>query len=383
VRILAAIRILSSLMRLLDRIRGAYMVPVLLCCLATGSVVEAQSARAGIELVRVARIGDSESDVQFGRVAAAAFATGDRLIVADGAFNTIASFDSSGRGVATAGREGRGPLEFSMLEWIGACGPNELVAFDLLARRFTVLGEDLTYRAAFSVTGAPSGLVCTPSGHVAYLEAAFDLEPTNAREWHARARLKMLRANATAPQVIDTVALGDLVQLNGAWMVHPGGRRSSLVPIGAGIGVASGGADPIAVYDTLGRRTTSVVVPRGSRELTAAEQRSVAEEFMSRIPTLAAREQMVQALLATRRESIAVGYRRALAAPDGSIWLQRSFRGGAQLEVEVITPSGQRIARLTLPGDGELLAVGRARVAVLRSTTDGADVVELFAIRGG
>lgn len=370
-------------MRLLDRLRGAFTVPVLLCCLAAGSVVEAQSARAGIELVRVARIGESVSDVQFGRVAAAAFATGDRLIVADGAFNTIASFDSSGRVVATAGREGRGPLEFSMLEWIGACGPNELVAFDLLARRFTVLGEDLTYRAAFSVTGAPSGLVCTPSGHVAYLEAAFDLEPTNAREWHARARLKMLRANATAPQVIDTVALGDLVQMNGAWMVHPGGRRSSLVPIGAGIGVASGGADPIAVYDTLGRRTTSVAVPRGSRELTAAEQRSVAEEFMSRIPTLAAREQMVRALLATRREPVAVGYRRALAAPDGTIWLQRSFRGGAQLEIEVITPAGQRIARLTLPGDGELLAVGRARVAVLRSTADGADVVELFAIRGG
>jgi hypothetical protein len=344
---------------------------------------EAQSAQSSLTLVRVATIGASDSDFLFGRVAAATFARGDRLVVADGAMNTISSFEPDGRSIASVGRDGRGPVEFSTLEWIGACGADELVAYDLMTRRFTVLGEDLTYRSAFQVLGAPTGLVCTASGHVAYLEAAFELEPANAREWYASARLSLLRTSAASPRVIVTVPLGDLVQVNGTWMVHPGGRRSTLVPIGAGIGVASGGADPITVYDTLGRRVASVSIPARSRELTASEQRSVAEEFMSRIPELAVREQMVRALLGTRREPVAVGHRRAVAQPDGTIWLQRSFRGGAHVELEIINAAGQHVALLKLPGDGELLAVGRSRVAILRSTSDGADVIELFAIRGG
>jgi hypothetical protein len=357
-------------------------VTVACCSLAAGSTARAQQKATAIELVRVATLGDSETEVRFGRVAAATFAAGDRLVIADGAFNSISSFDPNGRWIATVGRDGSGPLEFSALEWIGACGPNELIAFDLMTRRFTVLGPDLSYRSAFRVAGAPTGMTCTSTGHLAFLELAHDLEPTNAREWYSRARLRLMRSTETSPLFVDTVALGDLVKVNGAWMIHPGGRRTTLVSVRSGIGVAPGGANPIVVYDTLGRRISSIPVRVSARTMTDTEQQSVADEFMSRLPDLAARESMVRTLLGTRRDPVAVGYRRAVAGVNGVIWLQTSFRGGSRIEIELVDTTGQRIAALALSGDGELLAVGRSRVAILRSTPDGAHVIELFAVKG-
>ncbi len=317
----------------------------------------------------------------FGRVASASFTTRGRLVIADGALNRISLFDRDGRWMRSVGRDGSGPAEFTRLEWVGSCGEDATIAFDLMTRRFTVLDDDLKYLSAFRVPGAPTAIACSPDRVVWYLELARALEPPNQREWRGAASLFALSLSSGAPRVIDTVPLGDLVNLNGGWMSDPGGRRTTLAP-GAGFAaVATGDGQALAVYTADGRIGRRLTFPARPRSLTEAERRVAAEEFMARVPDHTMREAMVTNLLKAPHSPVEVHYRRVIADPHGLYWIQRSVRGAAELRVEVVDGTGRQLLATTIGADGELLAVGSDHLAVLRSTGEGADVVDLYRIR--
>lgn len=77
----------------------------------------------------------------------------DRIVVADMGSHRLAFYDLEGRFQRSAGRQGRGPGEFQYLTWVGALGPDSVIAWDAGLKRFTVLSAD--GRAARSM--APVG----------------------------------------------------------------------------------------------------------------------------------------------------------------------------------------------------------------------------------
>jgi hypothetical protein len=341
---------------------------------------DAQDLRQPLESELVFRIPGNDTDLgaELGRIAGATFVDRD-LYLADASFHRIQQYSAAGALVRSQGREGSGPGEFRMLEWIGACAPDRVLTYDLTARRFMVFDAALRHRQSFQVSGTPFALSCN-GGMIAYLTLKRDAAPVNAPHWFADAELYTMAIDGSGRERRSIVPAGDLVSLGGAWMQSPAGRQTSTIVDDDRVIVATGGSGGLRKIAL--RAVPEDTIPFASRPVTLGEDemRGMAEDFLGRIGAAAVVRSVAADLLAAPKPRVDVHYRRAIAGASGEIWVQRSFRGQRGFVVDVLGPSGQSQGLIMLDKSGDLLAVGSDRFALLVRAESGDHVVEVYRV---
>ncbi len=107
------------------------------------------------EVLRIGSAGGAHDS--FGRVADVAFDRRGRVYVADDLNHRVAVFGPDGRFIATVGREGSGPGEFTNPWRVRVDANDSLFVWDMGAARVSVFGPDLRYRRSFGTP--PSWIV--------------------------------------------------------------------------------------------------------------------------------------------------------------------------------------------------------------------------------
>ena len=97
----------------------------------------------------------------FDRVRTARFASGGRIVVADGGLQVVRVFDSEGRFLNQFGRPGEGPGEFGNLRDVWMASPDTVGVWDSKALRFTYFTLDGELTRTVTVR-PPSGLPASP-----------------------------------------------------------------------------------------------------------------------------------------------------------------------------------------------------------------------------
>ena len=126
----------------------------------TRNVVPMNGRGPRVLLREVLRIGSADgAHDSFGRVTDVAFDRRGRVYVADDLNHHVVVFGPDGRFIATVGREGSGPGEFTH-PWRVRVDANDTVfVWDMGAARMSVFGPDLRYRRSFATP--PSWIVNT------------------------------------------------------------------------------------------------------------------------------------------------------------------------------------------------------------------------------
>lgn len=149
----------------------------------------------------------------------------------------------------------------------------------------------------------------------------------------------------------------------------------------------------VSTGDSAGRaiRGTGGGAPRYFRpvnwpaiEPTEATRRAAALAFTSRVRDQAMAKSFTKMLLdSPNGRPVDVFYHRVLIDPLDAVWTQRSLPGEPEVRLEIESVDGKHLGSVTLPIDGDVLAVGRTRLVVLTDIDD-APAVLVYAIeRGG
>lgn len=109
------------------------------------------------------------ADLVIGRIAGAVQLTGGAVVVADDIEDKLHLFDASGRYVASAGRTGKGPGEFTGMRWVGECGVDSVFVHDQTQGRVSVFSSVGKYVRSFAPSNGNVVLMsCAPDGTTAF-----------------------------------------------------------------------------------------------------------------------------------------------------------------------------------------------------------------------
>jgi hypothetical protein len=362
------------------------LLPATLAILAS-SAVPAAAMQVTVKPDPVVRImaQDASGTEPLGRVAWVALDSHDRVLIADGALERIVAYDERGVPRASAGREGSGPGEYTMPEWIGVCLPSDSVAvYDLTAQRLSILDSQLEFVRTINVTGTPSQFACAADGYLWYLDMrrSGPMTAASSRAVAAVRRLDLHTGSTTT--VSEHQPLTDLVSLDGFPSIALHGRMTSLAVRGSNVIVATGDSMGRSIIPATGgaaRKLAQVTWP--AIEPTDATRSATAARFTSRMPDVAVANVMMKRMLAAPQPDIDVYYRRVLVDPMGMIWTQHSLPGEPVVRLAIESIDGKSLGNVTLRVNGDVLAVGRTRLAIL-SEIDDAPAVLVYAFeRGG
>lgn len=357
---------------------AALVIGVLVC---VPRALRAQSWNVGeapLYSVNGNHVGDGEI---VGRVAGAVFLQDGSLVIADGSRPRLWRYSASGAFEVAAGRDGSGPGEYSTIEWLGRCARDEIFVFDLLTRRFSVLDERLKFRRAFRLDGFPTALTCAPDGQLAFLDAVMAGAEAAGSTWRATARLLRSALPSGALDTLATVPLADMLRVGGSWFLDPGGRRTSLAIVRDGVVAADGSSDPIPILGSDGTVAARYALEPRSIRMSDSVRMHAAEEFLSRVGDDAIRASMLQRIMRVSGARVQVHYRRVFSDEKGLLWVQRSLRGSGSFLAEAVTRTGQVMARVALPVEGELLAVSTGRIAIAEFDSEGVTSIRVHVVR--
>jgi hypothetical protein len=370
--------------------RWILMMALSVACLGIAPVSNCEAQQVSVKQVPTLRITtlDAGGAEPLGRVAGVTLDSRDRVILADASVARIVAYDERGRPRLSSGREGSGPGEYSMIDWVGSCLPGDsIVVYDFMRKELSILDSRLAFIRKLQLTGRPSGFSCTTDGNLYFLDVDLRSAPTDRPSWRGDAALRHL--DLSRGSVTTTVAehqpVADLANLNGMWVTATHGRSTSLAAFGEQVMVSTG--------DSAGRaiRGTGGGAPRYFRpvnwpaiEPTEATRRAAALAFTSRVRDQAMAKSFTKMLLdSPNGRPVDVFYHRVLIDPLDAVWTQRSLPGEPEVRLEIESVDGKHLGSVTLPIDGDVLAVGRTRLVVLTDIDD-APAVLVYAIeRGG
>lgn len=348
--------------------------PVLLAlctACATDPAPEA-SAAPEYELVEVRSVGGGMDDGPdaFGRIGGVDFVDGDRLVVLDAANHELRLFDSTGRFLSHAGREGAGPGEIRQpngvrvapdgLIWIRDSGNSRYV-------RFRVDGDSLRQAGEFLLGEGGGGYAVAPSfdGAGRLIHVGLTSDSTGAATLgrftfgeDGRTPLAKIFVREPTPDSIGQHAVTGAggvtwfyyAPLAPAFLLAhaPGGewaRTVSSVPA-------------VEWYDASGsllRRLT--LTPE--RVALSASERALADSAMIHDRQRAGQE--LPFSVPGQKQPLRTMYFDAA----GRLWVEHSVADGAPRLAEIFDTAGERVGRVRWPGEISLVtgAVGRDLIA--------------------
>lgn len=189
-------------------------------------VAPVRGQQARLVLTEVLRIGSAfGGNDEFGRIADVKFGRGGRIYVVDDLKHQVSVFDSTGRFIRRAGKQGSGPGEFQQPWDIAIDSRDSVFVWDWRQARFSVLSPDLRFVRSF---GAPdrwliNGFEVLPDGTL--LIAAYS--PNAQGTIHQLSRTgRVMRSfgprpnRGTVPDMAVRSVLGGFVDLSGSTLAY-------------------------------------------------------------------------------------------------------------------------------------------------------------------
>lgn len=330
--------------------------------------------------------------VNFGYAAGGIRLADGGLLIADRAENSIRVFDASGRLVRSMGRTGDGPDEFRSMMWVGRCGGDSLMIWDLGKRRATMVGATTSSMRQFTVpmgdtAQPPFKFSCSSRGTMVYQSTP---RPLRGARPNADNPFIMSVANAVYVVGPDGAVLRRLGDLPGGEVVpmtspsggrgaapRPLGRASHVAAIGDAVAISSADSAFVSFVDATGKSTRHDV-PVTLRAPTQAEFDAAIEALASMSPA-ANRQEAISQLAAIPMPARLPPISALYSDTEGLLWVQTTPPGGRALDFLVLQREGRLVARVRVPRGLTLFDIGRDYV--VGSYTDSADEMHVAVFR--
>lgn len=334
----------------------------------------------------------------FGDVAGAVRLSSGVIVVADRPSGELRFFDPEGRLLRRRGDRGEGPREFINIIAMDRCRGDSLVVLDARRRYLPVWSPDGTFARTLDLTGLPSDgfeppsperFACNDRG--ALVLVGHDLpSPSSLEEGPLRRDLPvvLMRADGSARK------LGDFRGDERYVHPRPGGRSGSVGPrpfgkrLAVALGdslayVGTGDAFEIAVFSLEGERVGTVADTASRVELTPETVDAYLDAAARRAGDPGERRELREYYTGFEHPDRAPAHRDLLVGEEGHLWVEEYPRPGEPPRWRVYTPSGERVAVVTLPRRFDLTAAGTDHV--LGVWTDELDVehVRLYGVLRG
>lgn len=314
---------------------------------------------------------------QLDKVRGAVRLSDGRIVVANGGSKELRFFDAGGKHLASAGREGGGPGEFSTLSWIGRGQGDSVLAWDFRSRRLSVF----TARGEFARSVTPEGLellVPTPVGTFAdgsfVTPGGLDFSSGERKEGEYRDSTVYLRFAAGGKQLGRLGPFGATENFRS--QSGPGasltsnvvfGRRTMLTLAGDRLYAGENGRYEIREYTPEGALRAVV---RREHEPVAVNEEDVRRHFeeedresdLSGFPP-AARAQLLkmkeeQRAKLPHRNSLPA-YADVEADEAGNLWVEEYRKpGDGQPRWSVFDPEGRWLGTVSTPAGLDIYQIG-------------------------
>jgi hypothetical protein len=330
-------------------------------------------------------IGEAESrpDDQLEHVAGALIVSDSLVVVADGGARQIRYFSLRGTHLRTVGRQGNGPGEFRLIEWMGA-RRDTVVVWDPFGSRITVLGPGGTVARIVSVSAAAGksyrGIGLLGDGSLLLREP----DDREVPDGESAATARYQRVSTSDGARLDRIgpyALGErFTKFEGRnwvseWVIF--GKRGIITTAPQGIFTGTSDRFEMTLLGNDGHVVRAIGRPHHPRPASKAdveaalEQRRSGSDLQSVSPTMAQIERELFTRL-PHRDTLPA-FTRALVDGGGNLWMEE-FRIDPDAEGtwSVFDPGGRWLGQVQTPAGVKVMSI--ARDAMVGVTTDEDDV---------
>jgi hypothetical protein len=331
-----------------------------------------------------------------------------RIVVADGASNTLRAFGPDGRYLWSSGRKGQGPGDFVRLARLARYRGDSLLAFDFTVGRrvFSVIGPTGRFARSWhpqnpdASPGSLRFIGAWEDGTVAMSVAPMARPSSPPRVIRLPAQLLRYDADGGGVQAIGTFP-GTEYYEGEVFAVRPlpWARISYLATFGTGTVVGTNDTYEVRLLSPTGAVQTIIRRSVSLRRITPSEQDAERERLRTarraeRATGLRGLPDSVLALFSADEERMFSevpfpptypAYETVLAAQDGHLWVREFSAGGdadtARQRWTVFRPDGRMLGEVLLPGRFTLYEANFERVLGVQMDAMGVNFVRAFPIR--
>lgn len=337
-------------------------------------------ARWIVDVRPLLTIGDSEAaggGTPFGVVSGATRRPDSSLVVSDGTAPALRFFDAQGRSTKTVGRSGSGPGEFRVISWLGRCGGDSLVTYDLFQRRFSIFDSAGRFVRQFAASGDAGAAACAPDGRIAVVGGAGTTQGADRR---VRARVSLLAPSGEALLTIPDVPFYEMASAGGVPLPDPLGPVTTVALTRDRLFVGTGADLAIDVYDRAGAKQARYLLPGTARRPTDAHRAAGVSEFVRFTTDATMRRAMESQLARVPSRTDLPPYSAIFTDVQGLLWVHRSVPGDSTSRFIVLAPEGRAIAEVELPVFTRVFEIGQDYILGGRESVDGEPQVVMWRL---
>lgn len=340
---------------------------------------------------------------QFSQVRGVRELRNGKVILVDRLDRGILAADFATGTVQKIGKEGRGPLEYSLVSGLIPMAGDSTLAFDEGNGRFVLLTPDLRIARTFTLIlprlGQPVGARGVDRGGRYYLRIpAWMFQGARTNDTLPIVRYDVARGQvdtiafakgSTARPAVEHRVMGVpyvIFAAEDGWAVAPDGR----------VAVVRSGDYHVEWYVPGRPVVRGPAVPFTARRVTGADRFAYIKEFVANSPTsgrgangggLSAGPTMSDAELQviTDAGDFAEVHppftdRAPIIAADGTLWVQRSVPRGTPESWDLFDGAGKLTTRVSLPDGRRLAGLGAGTVYAVATDEDGLERVERYRL---
>lgn len=340
-------------------------------------------------------IGSAEAgpEYELHRVFGASRLSDGRIVLVNQGSQELRFYDSTGRYLLSAGREGRGPGEFADAFLLWVLPGDTIWVGDYRPWQFLVFAPNgqwiRTVRPEPLLPNPPAEVEVLDDGRVVMAERTMSEAGEN---WGER-RITLVQYDQSG-HVADTIG----TYRNGRWGVVSGNTNLNLYPLfeafaridaGGNTLITAHSSEPEFVVHTIGDAVTRKQIVRwntGSRAITPAdidaERKRLAEPYSDLNPVM--RKQLVEPLLSEERPVADrfPAFSSLQLGKDGRVWVREFVKPAEPREQRwlVFDADGRFSCRATLPTDAQALEFGADYLITLQRDELGIEQVMLHRL---
>jgi hypothetical protein len=315
-------------------------------------------ARSILELPR-----DSDADSVFlqGPVGATRFDDGT-IAVADGLAPAIRFFNKEGEFIASVGRAGEGPNEFSTPGWLGRCGENTGTVWDFSLMRFTTFDasgrilEQGRVQDRFRIPRPPALLSCSRNGRLAVL-LRLGGERIRGRDISLLTSPLYLVRPGEEPLLLDGAA-PVIEWIEAERTYRPVSMTTHLAASDSLIYVSRSDSSWVRAYDWDGRLASTWALNLPRRRPTAEHVRRSAEALTRFVSIRPARDQIIEEYMDMPRREYLPSHNGLFLDSADRLWVVLSFPGDPTTTLRAHALDGEALGEVSLPGTLDVLEIG-------------------------
>lgn len=284
------------------------------------------------------------------------------IAVADGARQSVSYFDSTGRHIRTAGRQGGGPGEFNGLSWAGKCGNESITAWDRSNNRLTVFdsrGEltgESSLRLEPAIASRTAFTTCARNGDMVFVSLPTQMDPGSPVQ-RAESVVTLLPAEGTARQLGSGISSSEFVVLGGGGTPRPLGLTTTAALAGGRVYLGTGDSAAVLVYSVSGEAEGSIPMSGATRRVARPGQYEAAVEQILQMVPSGAVPLVHSTLMGMPHVTRLPAYSSVHTDPHGNVWVTRSAPGEAT-RLFAAGADGRTIGHVDLPQQVHVWEVG-------------------------